>query len=453
MHGNFWRLKSNGTFCYFCLLTTSNFFEMKKTDLVKFFLFSGFGLFVFFVPISLGGKNTIVLDHIINFFRNNFPRASSVYALTVIFAGGVFPFVTQKWKENLTSVVFSILKALGIVVALMYYFRIGPQWLFEKDLTPFLFEKLVIPVGIIVPVGAIFLAFLVDYGLLEFVGTLMQPVMKPVFRTPGRSAIDALASFVGSYSIALLITNRVYKDGKYTVKEAVIIATGFSTVSATFMIIVAKTTGLMEMWNFYFWSTLIITFVVTAITVRIPPLSKKEDSATEEINKEKTETSRLAKALDDGLTAFRSAPPLQQTVLKNLKDGLLMAMSILPSIMSVGLIGLLLSKYTPVFDYLGYLFYPFVKIFGVPDSLLISKAAALEISEMFLPSLLISGASLIARYVVAVVSVSAILFFSASIPCILATEIPISIGEIIIIWFERTLLALIIALAFALLFL
>ncbi len=425
---------------------------MKKTDLLKFFLFAAFGIFVFFIPVNIKGKSTIILDHIINFFRFNFPHASSFYALIVVIAGGLYPFYKKNWNESLTSTVFSLLKVLGVIVALMYFFKIGPHWLFEKDLTPFLYEKLVIPVGIIVPVGAIFLAFLVDYGLLEFVGVLMQPVMKPLFKTPGRSAIDALASFVGSYSIALLITNRVFKEGKYTVKEAVIIATGFSTVSATFMIIVAKTTGLMGMWNLYFWSTLLITFIVTALTVRIPPLSNKDSGSgnSETKDYEKFEGGRFQKALEEGLSSFQAAPSLKENVLKNLRDGFVMAMSILPSIMSVGLIGLLLSKYTPVFDYLGYLFYPFVKIFGVPDSLLISKAAALEISEMFLPSLLISGASLIARYVTAVVSVAAILFFSASVPCILSTDIPISIGEILIIWFERTLFALIIALGFAL---
>ena len=35
--------------------------------------------------------------------------------------------------------------------------------------------------------------------------------MKPIWKTPGRSAIDAIASFVGSYSLVLLITNRVYE--------------------------------------------------------------------------------------------------------------------------------------------------------------------------------------------------------------------------------------------------
>lgn len=102
----------------------------------------------------------------------------------------------------------------------------------------------------------------------------MRPVMRLIWKTPGRSAVDAVASFVGSYSVALLITNRVYKEGYYSNKEACIIATGFSTVSATFMVVVAKTLGLMGQWNMYFWGTLVVTFIVTAITARIYPLSK-----------------------------------------------------------------------------------------------------------------------------------------------------------------------------------
>ena len=65
---------------------------------------------------------------------------------------------------------------------------------------------------------------------------------------------------------------------RYSTKEAAIIATGFSTVSATFMIVVARTLGLLDHWNVYFWSTLIITFIVTALTTRIYPLSKKPDT-------------------------------------------------------------------------------------------------------------------------------------------------------------------------------
>ena len=69
------------------------------------------------------------------------------------------------------------------------------------------------PLSILIPVGAIALSLLVGYGLLEFVGVYMEPIMRPIFKTPGKSAVDAVASFVGSYSLGLLITNRVYKQG------------------------------------------------------------------------------------------------------------------------------------------------------------------------------------------------------------------------------------------------
>jgi nucleoside recognition membrane protein YjiH len=74
----------------------------------------------------------------------------------------------------------------------------------------------------------------------------------------------------------MLITNRLYKEGKYTLEEAAIIATAFSTVSATsFMIVVAKTLGLMDLWSRLFFVFLSITYL--AITVRFCPINKMSD--------------------------------------------------------------------------------------------------------------------------------------------------------------------------------
>src|SRR5690606_11489183 len=255
------------------------------------------------------------------------------------------------------------------------------------------------------------------------------------------------ASFVGSYSLGLLITNRVYKEGKYTTKEAAIIATGFSTVSATFMIVVAKTLDLMDMWNLFFWVTLVVTFAVTALTVRVWPLKRFSDEyyAGQEGEPEQiVREGRGKQAWLSAMEAAQHAKGIGQNILLNLKDGFIMAMSILPSIMSIGLLGLVLAEYTPLFDILGYLFYPVILLFQMPDALLVSKAAAIGIAEMFLPALLVVEADLVVRFVVAVVSISAVIFFSALIPCIMATEIPISIPQLIVIWFERVLFTLII---------
>lgn len=412
--------------------------------ITKMLLPSLFGMIIFFVPITLAERTTIILDHMVTGARTVLGDGSGLYAMAVIIAGALYPLLSGSWRESPTHRIFTILKLIGIPVAAMALTGWGPGFLHTPDMLPFLFDKLVIPVGLIVPIGAVFLAFLISFGLLELIGVLVQPVMRPIWRTPGRSAIDAVASFVGSYSIGLLITNRVYIAGQYSAREAAIIATGFSTVSATFMIIVAKTLDLMSVWNSYFWLTLLITFVVTAITVRLPPLARMDDTSTDR-EPVAEPGQRFVTAWRTGLDVAARAPTLMSSMALNFKEGLLMAMSILPSIMSVGLGGLLVAKYTPLFDWLGWLFYPFVAIWGLEEASQLAQAAAAGLAEMFLPALLMSDAGFVARFSAGVISVSAVLFFSASIPCIVSTRIPLSVGRIVIIWFLRVALSLLLA--------
>jgi nucleoside recognition membrane protein YjiH len=417
--------------------------DLQNSDLLngmKFFVFSAIGIFVFFIPVTLNGKSSIMLDHFVSFIQLAVPSVLPYYALLVILLGAVYPFVTRSWNKDVVTTVFSILKLFGLVAAIMLVFNFGPKWFFDPNMAPFLFNKLVISVGLLVPIGSVFLALLVGYGLLEFIGIFMQPVMRPIWKTPGRSAIDAVASFVGSYSIGLLITNRVFKEGKYTIKEAAIIATGFSTVSATFMIVVAKTLNLMEVWNAYFWVTFVVTFLVTAITVRIWPLNKMSDSYYQDMEGDEEviiKKDRVKTAWKEAMITADQSSSLGKNIWDNLKDGFIMTMGILPSIMSVGLLGLILAEFTPVFDWLGYIFYPFTALVQLPDPMLAAKASAVSIAEMFLPALLVTKAAIVTKFVIAVVSVSSIIFFSAVVPCILSTEIPLTIGKLVVIWFER----------------
>lgn len=421
--------------------------EYDGIKIFKFILFAAVGVFMFFIPITINGKSTIPLDHIVNYIRT-IPYYGAIYSGLIVTIGGLLPFINKTWNKDKTTTIFSFIKLVGIVFVFMAIFNKGPGFLMREDVIPFIHQKIVISVTTIVPIGSIFLAFLVNYGLMEFIGVLMQPIMKPIWKTPGRSAIDAVASFVGSYSLALLITDRVYQEGKYTGKEAAIIATGFSTVSATFMIIVADTLDIMNYWLLYFWLTLIITFIVTAITARIYPLSKKPEKyyKNQEGTPEKlVEGNRFKMAYEEGMDAFDNAPTVVESVLDNFKSGIRLALSIGPLLMSIGVIGIVLAEYTPLFDIVGYIFYPFTLLARIPEPLLAAKANALSIAEMFLPALLVTETPIITKFLIAIVSVSEILFFSASIPCMMATEIPLTMKDYIIIWIERVVLSILIA--------
>ena len=417
-------------------------------NMLKFFIFSIIGLFTFFVPIEINGTNTVPLDHMVTYVTDTFPALIPYYILAVILLGAVVPFVNKSWNKNIVNIILSFLKIIGLIVASMLIFDFGPNLIHQENMGPYLYENLVTSVGVLLPIGAVFLVLIVGYGLLEFVGVFLQSVMRPVWKTPGRSAVDAVASFVGSYALGLLITNRVFKQGQYSVKEASIIATGFSTVSVTFMLVIAKELDIMDIWNTYFWVTLIVTFLVTAITVRIWPLKQMSNEYyTEKPDPEEIiRKNRFKAAWNQAMKKVEHTPSLLKNIWINLVDGILMAGATLPSILSVGLLGLILAEYTSVFDILGYVFYPFTWIVQVPEPLLAAKAVSMEIAEMFLPSLLISGMGvpLITKFVIAVVSVSAIIFFSATIPVIMSTDIPITVRNLVIIWVERTILTIVI---------
>lgn len=421
--------------------------QSQSNNAWRFFVFSLIGILCFFVPIEIAGTSSIIVDHVHLAIRALFGGLMPYIALIMILAGAILPLIRKSYKNSFADFVIVVFKVLGAIIGVMYVFHFGPALLFKKDYGPFLFEQLMMPLSVLIPVGAIALSLLVSYGLLEFVGVFMEPVMRPIFKTPGKSAVDAVASFVGSYSLGLLITNRVYKEGLYNKREATIIATGFSTVSATFMIIVANTLGLMSHWNLYFWGTLVITFIVTAITAWLPPIVNE---STEYYNGQEGEPeveivgSRLKTAYAEALKKNAATPSLAKNVWDNLRDGLEMTIAILPSILSIGFLGLILANFTPVIDWLSYIFYPFIYIFPTPDQALLAKASAISIIEMFLPSLLVAKAALSTKFIVGVVSVSAIIFFSALVPCIMATEIKIPIWKLVVIWFLRVVLTLLI---------
>lgn len=419
----------------------------------RFFIYSLIGIIFFFVPVTIHGQSTIMIDHIVQWITLIVKPVLPYYVLILIIIGALHPFLNQRWNESKTNIIFSLFKVVGVFIAFMVVFNVGPAFVLKESIGPFLYEKLAIPLSVLIPIGAIFLSFLVGFGLLEFIGVICRPIMRPIFKTPGKSAVDAVASFVGSYSIGLLITNKVYKSGSYTHKEAVVVATGFSTVSATFMIIVANTLGIIQHWNLYFWFTLVVTFIVTAITVQLPPI-RFEKHTTYKDQPYKKEIRRnmplLKESWLEAKLAVKQSKSLMDHVFENLRDGVVMTIAILPSIMSIGFLGLVIAEFTPVIEYISYIFYPFISIFPVENVGVLAQASTISIVEMLLPAAIAQSADLATRFTVAVMSVSAIIFFSSVVPVILSTEIKISVGKLVLIWFERVVLTLLITIPFAL---
>ena len=284
--------------------------------------------------------------------------------------------------------------------------------------------------------------------------------MRPIWKVPGRAAINAIASFVSSSSVGVLITNKLYRQGVYTEKEAVLIATGFSAVSVGFAYMVIKTAGLQEHFLTVYFTSLLMTLIVSGFIARIPPFSRKRDvyvdgrkQTREDIEAVQVKKGKMFKTgLDRAVKKAYTANNIFTEIKASIVDGVLVLPKVVTLIGCIGISALIIAEKTPLFDILGKAFVPLLNILKVPNAAEIAPSFPVGIAEMFLPVLLIADkvASLEigARYVVTAVSITQIIFFAETIVVMMASKLPLKLWELVVVFLERTVLAIIFAAIF-----
>src|SRR5690606_10652942 len=97
------------------------------------------------------------------------------------------------------SLFWTITRVLGAIFAFMVTFQIGPEAVWNENTGGLLLapDGLVSFLFTIFLFAGLLLPLLLNFGLLEFFGTMMVKIMRPLFKLPGRSSIDALASWIG----------------------------------------------------------------------------------------------------------------------------------------------------------------------------------------------------------------------------------------------------------------
>ena len=423
----------------------------RPANVIKAVLLSLFGIFLIFVNIEINEQKSIPLDHMISFILTNFGQAAKWFAVIMIFIGVIkVYFIDKTWNKGAANIFFSIMKLFSLPFSIMFLFNTGPAFLMKENIIPFLYNRVVVQWVWVIITGSICLAFLANFGLFEFVGVLARPLMRKVWSLPGFAAINAVACFVGSFTVGTVITNNLYKKGKYTTKEAVILLVGFGTVSATFMIILARSANIMQYWSIFFFSCMLVTFIVTAVNVRLWPVSKvpevyweNEPDPEVEVNEKRFQT-----AIAQALETSDAAPNLLILMKIAIWDAFKVIWGLMPTMGGLGIILLLLLDATPVFDWISYIFYPvtyLLSLIGLSDPAMIAKSVAIATVEPTIACVVASGAELATRFATAVTCVSVIVFWTGSLPCFLVSDIEFSVGKYMIVMLERMIIALTVA--------
>jgi len=420
------------------------------------------GVFLFMTPISTSQGMTIPIAVMAKAVQAMMLGSAQAIITLIICITGVISVIAKVFKpaaisnspllKHLFDVSWTwlVVRLFGMAFGLMTYLSLGSEMITSantgalvlNDLLPVLFSVFILA-GLLLPL-------LINFGLLELAGTLMTKVMRPVFGVPGRSAVDCTASWLGDGSVGILMTARQYDQKHYTQREAAIIGTTFSAVSITFSLVVLGQVKLEYLFA-PFYATVCLAGIVAAIIVpRLPPLRFKKDlliDGTEPDRDAETipgHKTLFGHSLDVALAKADNSTGVKGTIKEGVHNALDMVFGVLPVVMAVGTFALIIAEHTPIFQYLGMPFVPFLELLQVPEAAAASQTIMVGFADMFIPSILAAGTieSDVTRFIIAAMSVTQLIYMSEVGALLLGSKIPVNILELFIIFILRTLITL-----------
>ncbi|NLY80634.1 MAG: YjiH family protein [Lysinibacillus sp.] len=426
-----------------------------------FIILSLLGIFLFIVPINTGDGLKVPIAMLANTLSANIVTFIHwfSYVVFIIAAIGsiVMHFVPQSGKVTLmdslfrTHLFWTLMRILAVVFATMYLFQIGPEPFISENTSGLLLNPdggLVTMMFSLFFFAGLLLPLLTDFGLLEFFGSMMVKIMRPIFKIPGRAAIDCLASWVGDGTIGVLLTSKQYEQGNYTAREAATIATTFSVVSITFCFVILETVDLSNYFLHFYGTVILVGLILAIIMPRIYPLRNKPNTnfdGSTSVRKEEVPEgfNPITFGLENALTKAYSNRNLLQVIGSGFKNVLEMWFAITPVIMAFGTIALVLAEYTSFFKILGMPFEPILALFQIPFADEAAQTMIVGFADMLLPSILGAGIeSELTRFFIATVSVTQLIYMSEVGGLILGTKLPLKLWDLFIIFLIRTIISI-----------
>ncbi|WP_311946223.1 YjiH family protein [Halomonas piscis] len=435
--------------------------KASKRNLLMFVLPSLLGVFLFMTPVSYQGELTIMIAVLAKSLQAALSGALPSIVTALICVSAVMSLLVTVFKPRSivsyaflntlfnTTPVWLISRLVGAAFVVMVYARLGPEILYGSDTGGLVLNDLLPVLFAVFVFAGLLLPLLLDFGLLEFIGTLLTGIMRPIFRLPGRSAVDCMASWLGDGSVGILLTSKQYETNHYTHREAAVIGTTFSAVSITFSLVVLAQVKLEHLFlPFYF--TVCLAGVVAAIVVpRLPPLSWKKDTfingETRSPESEATPAgySPLSHGYALALARASRIDSLGLVVRTGIHNALDMVLGVLPVVMAFGTLALVIAETTPLFHWLGLPFVPLLEWLRIPEAAAASETMVVGFADMFIPAILASAIENdMTRFVIAALSVTQLIYMSEVGALLLGSKVPVNVIELFVIFLQRTLVTL-----------
>lgn len=426
---------------------------------IRFLLPSLLGAFFFLLPVKFEGGWTIpmgVLSELLKQHIGEYMPAIVLFIVTIsallstwlslIKPPPVEPYTGIR-RIFFVSRGWLVLRLTGTLIAGMIFFQLGPEIIWADATGHLVLYDLATAIVTLFIFASLLLPLLTDFGLMELIGTLFRGLFQKLFLLPGRSCIDALASWMAAAAVGVMITAQQYDRGFYSGREAAVIATNFSVVSLPFCLLVAQFTNMGHLFIQYYLTVVVAGLIAAMILPRIPPLSRMQDSysdAGKQISEDiATDENVFRSGLRKAMEKAETAPGIKGYLKSSAEILFDIWFGLMPPLIVIATFGLVVVEYTPLMTWLSYPLIPVLEILQIPEAAAAAPALLVGFAEMFLPAVLANGIeSELTRFVIISVSITQLIYMSEVGVLILKTNIPLNFRDLAVIFLLRTIISL-----------
>ena len=377
-------------------------FPKTARNISLFFIPSTLGVCAFLLPFEWHGTvNTLIghcKEYLLTLMKDDLGSLVVAVSVVTMMLSVSATFVRPEWimrnqvfRENLVCNPFWFIARFSSIPISMVAVWGSPDMfgLFLKDaqlIVLSLAPKLIMLTFIM----ALTAPMLLDFGLVQFVAVYASPVMRPLFKVPGRSAVDCIASWLGSSSMAVVITAKMHHCGYYNDREAAVMVTSFSLTGVYNIYAIATLLDFRYAFPHILFSVYLTMFLLAIIFPRIWPLNSIPetyhcgiDSYGVPPQEARHGHTLFEWALLRGINKARHMN-VRLYINETLSIAVPLLFGTIPLMITFGTILLAIADMTPILNILAYPFSWLIELLGAPEAQVLGGVAVFAFIDQYL---------------------------------------------------------------------
>ena len=307
-------------------INIDSFFE--KTKIV---VYSLIGIVVFFIPININNQTKTILHHIAYNLQINYREFLQICTIVYLIIGVIKSIISS--HKNKLNKAYLCLKIFSIFIIIIIFYNNNSIILID-DTASLILEETILNLVTVLPLSAIFMAFILDFGLLDIVEGYCHKFMKKTFKLSGKSVLNIIMYIFNDCFCGYFMTNLLYQKGKIRQNEVSIIILNFSIASISMINYIADEFNIDKI-NFFILLGFILT-LTNIISCRLYPINKKKKSYYIKTNYKETyfKTDKLNKSIKKYIENKEDIN-IFKLIISNLEQSIFIIINLIPNLVLI----------------------------------------------------------------------------------------------------------------------